>query len=40
MTIEAIYQQIDNQLIKPRFKIIQENGSIQKTNKLQTHDIS
>ena len=40
MIIEAIYQQINNQLIKPQFKIIQKDGSIKKTNKLQTQDIS
>ena len=40
MIIEAIYQQINNQLIKPQFKIIQKDGSIKKINKLQTQDIS
>ena len=39
MLIEAIYQQINNQLIQPQFKIIQKNGSIQKINKLQIQDI-
>ena len=34
MIIEAIYPQINNQLIEPKFKIIQN------TNKLQTQDIS
>ena len=38
--IEAIYKQINNQLIQPQFKIIQKDGSIKKTNKLQTQDIS
>ncbi len=32
MIVEAIYQQINNQLIQPRFKIIQKDGSIQTTN--------
>ena len=40
MIIEAIYQQINNQLIQPQFKIIQKDGSIKKINKLQTQDIS
>ena len=40
MLIEAIYQQINNQLIQPQFKIIQKDGSIRKINKLQTQDIS
>jgi len=40
MLIEAIYQQIDNQLIQPQFKIIQKDGSIKKINKLQTQDIT
>ena len=40
MVIEAIYQQINNQLIQPQFKIIQKDGSIKKTNKLQIQDIS
>ena len=40
MIIEAIYHQINNQLIKPQFKIIQKDGSIKKINKLQTQDIS
>lgn len=40
MIIEAIYRQINNQSIKPQFKIIQKDGSIKKTNKLQTQDIS
>jgi len=34
MIVKAIYQQINNQLIEPRFKIIQKNGSIKKINKL------
>jgi len=34
MIVEAIYQQINNQLIQPRFKIIQKDGSIKKINKL------
>ena len=40
MLIEAIYHQINSQLIQPQFKIIQKDGSIKKTNKLQTQDIS
>jgi hypothetical protein len=40
MLIEAIYQQINNQLIQPQFKIIQKDGSIKKINKLQIQDIS
>ncbi len=40
MLIEAIYQQINNQLIQTQFKIIQKDGSIKKINKLQTQDIS
>ena len=40
MLIEAIYQQVNNQLIQPEFKIIQKDGSIKKINKLQTQDIS
>ena len=40
MIIEAIYQQINNQLIQPQFKIIQKDGSIKKINKLQTQDIN
>ena len=40
MIIEAIYHQINNQLIQPQFKIIQKDGSIKKINKLQTQDIS
>ncbi len=40
MIIEAIYQQINNQLIQPQFQIIQKDGSIKKINKLQTQDIS
>ena len=39
MLIEAIYQQIKNQLIQPQFKIIQKDGSVRKINKLQTQDI-
>ena len=39
MIIEAIYQQIKNQLIQPQFKIIQKDGSVRKINKLQTQDI-
>jgi hypothetical protein len=38
--IEAIYEQIKNQLIEPQFKIIQTNESIRKINKLQTQDIT
>ena len=34
MIIEAIYQQINNQLVQLQFKIIQKDGSIQKINKL------
>ena len=37
MLIEAIYQQINNQLIQPQFKTIQKYGSIK---KLQTQDIT
>ena len=40
MLIEAINQQINNQLIQSQFKIIQKYGSIKKVNKLQTQDIS
>ena len=40
MLIEAIYQQVNNQLIQSQFKIIQKDGSIKKINKLQTQDIS
>ena len=40
MLIEAIYQQVNNQLIQTQFKIIQKDGSIKKINKLQTQDIS
>ena len=40
MIIEAIYQQINNQLIQPQFKIVQKDGSIKKINNLQTQDIS
>ena len=40
MLIEAIYQQINNQLIQTQFKIIQKDESIKKINKLQTQDIS
>jgi len=40
MLIEPIYQQVNNQLIQSQFKIIQKDGSIKKTNKLQTQDIS
>lgn len=40
MIIEAIYHQINNQLIQPQFKIIQKDGSIKKINKLQTQDIN
>ena len=40
MLIEAIHQQINNQLIQPQFKIIQKDGSVRKINKLQTQDIS
>ena len=40
MIIEAIYQQVNNQLIQSEFKIIQKDGSIKKINKLQTQDIS
>lgn len=40
MIVEAIYQQINKQLIQPRFKIIQKDGSIKKINKLQTQDIT
>jgi hypothetical protein len=40
MIIEAIYQQIKNQFIKPQFKIIQKDGSDKKINKLQTQQIT
>ena len=40
MIIEAISEQIKNQLIQPQFKVIQKDGSIKKINKLQTKDIS
>ena len=36
MLIEAIYQQIYNNLIQPQFKIIQKDGSIKKITKLRT----
>jgi phosphoribosylaminoimidazole (AIR) synthetase len=39
MLIEAINQQINNQLIQPQFKIIQKDGSVKRNNKLQVHDI-
>lgn len=39
MLIEAIYTQINTQLIQPQFKIIQKDGSIKKINKLQIQDI-
>ena len=39
MLIEAINQQINNQLIQPQFKIIQKDGSVKRHNKLQVHDI-
>lgn len=39
MLIEAINQQINNQLIQPQFKIIQKDGSAKRNNKLQVHDI-
>ena len=40
MIIEAISEEIKNQLIQPQFKIIQKDGSIRQINKLQTQDIS
>jgi len=40
MIIEAISQEINNQLIQPQFKIIQKDESIRKINKLQTQDIT
>ena len=40
MIIEAISEQIKNQLIQPQFKVIQKDGSIKKINKLQTKDIT
>jgi hypothetical protein len=39
MLIEAINQQINNQLIQLQFKIIQKDGSVKRSNKLQAHDI-
>ena len=40
MIIEAISEQIKNQLIQPQFKVIQKDGSIKKINKLQSKDIT
>ena len=40
IVIEAISEEIKSQLIQPQFKIIQKDGSIRKTNKLQTQDIT
>ena len=40
MIIEAISEEINNQSIKPQFKVIQKDGSIKKINKLQIKDIS
>ena len=40
MLIEAIYQQVNNQFIQPQFKIIQNDGSLKKINKLKIQDIS
>lgn len=40
MIIEAISEEIKNQLIQPQFKIIQKDGSIRQINKLQTQDIT
>lgn len=39
MIIEAISEEIKNQLIQPQFKIIQKDGSIRQINKLRTQDI-
>jgi hypothetical protein len=40
MIIEAIYEEIKNQYIQPKFKVIQKDGSVRKINKLQTQDIT
>jgi len=41
MIIGAISEEIKNQLIQPKFKVIQKDGSIKKINKLlQTKDIT
>ena len=40
MIIEAISEEINNQSIKPQFKVIQKDGSIKKINKLQIKVIS
>jgi hypothetical protein len=40
MILEAIYEEIKNQLIHPQLKVIQKDGSVRKINKLQTQDIT